>query len=503
LRQHSRHLIFSLSTLLTATSWAANARAFEAEVESSTVTQTYALSSPWGSPNIKRSRFLETLALGVYHLEGDKTEPGGPEIFVKVRMRVDADLGMQQDEYTYDATSNRFVPGLTNAPVDLMYGYVEGRNLAHGYLGFRLGRQYVADSLGWWAFDGGMIHLTTPFFVQAEVYGGLEERGGLPLSTPRFERNGIWRGDRGKFELGFYPQFQSASIAPAYGFAIESAGVSFLHGRFDYRKVYNRGASVIAMLPDPAATEPEPPITGTRVSSERLGYAMDASAANVGGVKGGLVYDLYNAFFSAWYAGADWFGPAGLTIGADYDYFRPTFDADSIFNFFAHSPMRTITGRIDWTASEHFSVAASGGIRTFYTYGDPTTFATANNPSTEPVALNDTLGNLAARYRWASGNAGIRSLMEQGDRGKRRGGELYAEKQLLGRRWSVHGRTSVYDWQDNLRPDRAATSFAYVLGGGFQPSEVVSAGVEWEHDMNRLVGQRYRILAFLNLRVGK
>jgi hypothetical protein len=117
--------------------------------------------------------------------------------------------------------------------------------------------------------------------------------------------------------------------------------------------------------------------------------------------------------------------------------------------------------------------------------------------------MNDLIGNLSARLRWATGNGGFRGLLEQGDRGQRRGGELYAEKGFMGGRWSIHGRTSVYDWDDNLRPDRAATSFAYVLGGGFRPSEVMQAMLEWEHDMDRLVGQRYRILAVLNLKVGK
>jgi hypothetical protein len=475
------------------------AHAFETEVESTTASQTYAFSSPWAAP-IKRSRLLETLALGVYHLEGDKTPPGGPEIFVKLRMRIDLDLGMKPEEYTYSPTSPQFVPGLQNAPVDLMYGYVEGRNLARGYLGFRLGRQYVADALGWWAFDGGLVRLTTPFFVQAEVYGGLEERGGLPLSTPRFEQNGNWRGDRKGFDPNVYPQFQNASIAPAYGFALESSGVSFIHGRFDYRKVMNKGESVVAQFADPVTGTYET-VNQTRTSSERLGYAMDASAADVGGLKGGLVYDLYNARFSSWYAGADWFAPARITVGADYDYFYPTFDADSIFNFFVHNPIRTITGRVAWNATDAIDVAASGGLRTFYTDGDPATYEA--NPAGDTVALNDTLGNLSARYRWAGGVTGFRGLLEQGDRGRRRGGELYGERYFMAGRWSINGRTSVYDWDDKLRPDRGATSFAYVLGGGFQPSPVLGARVEWEHDMDRLVGQRYRILAMLNLRIGQ
>ncbi|MEJ1960378.1 MAG: hypothetical protein WDO56_02010 [Gammaproteobacteria bacterium] len=63
---------------------------------------------------------------------------------------------------------------------------------------------------------------------------------------------------------------------------------------------------------------------------------------------------------------------------------------------------------------------------------------------------------------------------------------------------------SLYDWDDALRSDRSATSFSYVLGGGVAPDFMGFSrgrlGLEWEHTMNHLVGQRYRVLATLNFR---
>src|SRR5258707_585575 len=79
-----------------------------------------------------------------------------------------------------------------------------------------------------------------------EAYGGLEQRGGLPLSTPRFERDGIWRGDRTGFDPALDPSFQPANIAPAFGVALESAGVTWLHGRVTYRRAYNTGSVAVA-----------------------------------------------------------------------------------------------------------------------------------------------------------------------------------------------------------------------------------------------------------------
>ena len=73
----------------------------------------------------------------------------------------------------------------------------------------------------------------------------------------------------------------------------------------------------------------------------------------------------------------------------------------------------------------------------------------------------------------------------------------------MARRWSASARVSLYNWKDALRPDRDATSFQYVLGAAFRPSDVATGRIEWEHDMNALVGQRFRILALLDITVNK
>jgi hypothetical protein len=110
---------------------------------------------------------------------------------------------------------------------------------------------------------------------------------------------------------------------------------------------------------------------------------------------------------------------------------------------------------------------------------------------------------LSARYRFTNTVLRARGTFERGDGGRRQGGDLSGERRFMGGRWTASARVSLFDWKDNLRADRDATSFAYVLGGGFRPSPVLEALLEWEHDMNRLVGQRYRLLAIVNLAVTK
>ncbi len=539
----------------------APALATEFEVTGDTAVQGYEVVSPWGDVTLDRRRFMQTVGLGVYNLQG-QYHPGEADYRVVMSLRIDADFGInarlpaaQAGGETNFATAAgngvRFIPGLQEAPVDLMYGYVEGRNLAHGLFGFRVGRQYMTDILGWWAFDGALVRVTTPYFVQVEAYGGLEERGGLPLSTSRFERQGVWRGSHDGYDQGNgtpsltqYPSFLDAAPAPAYGVVVESHGPSWIHGRFSYRHVYNTGSVLTTQFPEPAGGGFRS-VSGLRTSQERLGWTGDVSKADLGQLKGGFSYDLYNQIVASYFAGAEaWLGRGKrVTVGADADYFVPTFDGDSIFNWFTHGPLTTLTGRVAGRVTKRFDVTASGGARLWWAQGDPSTGpntgglskfgfgecsaelgrsnlcqlgqvaidpsgtavqqylgSSANRATTTTV---DAVGNLNGRYRFASGDVALKGMVETGARGSREGADVSGEKRWDGGRFTTGARVSLYGWADPTRPDRDATSFGYVLTGGFRPFSVAKLRLEWEQDMNRLVGQRYRVMAVLNVRVLK
>ncbi len=212
---------------------AGRASAVDGEVTSDTTTQFYDVRSPNGTPILLRSRLTTTLGIAAYDLVDRSAEPGQelkPDLTFRARMRYDADFAADPNEET-PTQASRFVPGFTRSAVDLMYAYVEGRRFVKGLIGFKLGRQYVTDALGWWSFDGGLLRVTTPAYFAVEGYGGLEVRGGMPLSgsTGRWEADGVWRGDRSGMDPTQYPSFQQADVAPAMGFALETTGVSWLH----------------------------------------------------------------------------------------------------------------------------------------------------------------------------------------------------------------------------------------------------------------------------------
>jgi hypothetical protein len=64
-------------------------------------------------------------------------------------------------------------------------------------------------------------------------------------------------------------------------------------------------------------------------------------------------------------------------------------------------------------------------------------------------------------------------------------------------------RVGVWQWDDKLRPDRDSVDFSYVLGLGYRFAERAQASVEWQHDINSLVGQRFRLLLWLTVAVTK
>lgn len=482
---------------------AREARALQTEIDATLDAQFYSLASPYGSPLVQRRRYTQTLALNLYDIQADR-RPLGPTLSFKSRLRLDSDFGQRPEERNPDSAS--YIPGLVEAPVDVMYAYLEGQRYMDGYLGFRIGRQYVVDSLGFWSFDGAEVMITTPAYLALEAYAGFEQRGGLPmLSTSRFEAGGVSRGDRSGLGFGQSPSFlQQSKLAPAYGFAIETSGLQFLRSRFTYRKVINRDAVLVSPFLDPSGGLAY--ALGDRTSSERLGYSLRVDKSDLGAMLGSIVYDLYVQRVSQYNAGLDWFASNRAVVGASLDYFLPTFDADSIFNWFAHRGTTSGTLRADLAFSREFELAASGGVRMFTTEGDPATYAASSAPNLDQVSRTfNYLGTFGGRYRFWDGTLALNTMAETGDAGHRYGGDVTGRKQFDGGYYDSLAMLSLYDWEDALRPDRGATSFSYVLGGGVNPNFLSFSkgrlGVEWEHTMNHLVGQRFRMLATLNFSV--
>ncbi len=512
--------------LFTALAAESSARAADVEVTSDTSSQFYDVRSPTGQTVLMRRRLTSTLGVGAYNLlDTPLGDTNAPQLDVRVRLRYDADYGVSCAESSTPPSSagcpsasyGSFVPGAAQSGVDLMYFYLEGRRLFSGILGFKLGRQYQTDVLGWWSFDGFELSATLPVYLKAEVYGGFEQRGGLPLSTARFEADGVWRGDRTNFAPSAYADFQPSAIAPAIGVALETTGVTWIHGRLSYRHVYDTGSSNVTEFASGFYTPAQYGagtgiFLGMRTSSDRLGYAVDTSFSGVGGLKAGIIYDFYRAEVTTGYANLDAYLGTKVTVGLDYDYYVPSFDADSIWNFFAAEPHNDFGLRGSVDVDKKLSVAANAHARMFtvqtaeFTDGGTPFVGYSPGYSNPYFPSNghpfDEGGDISARWRTDETKLGLNARGDFGDEGDRVGADASAQH-VFESRYVLAGRVGVWSWDDKLQPDRSTTSVQGVASLGYRFMPRSEGSVEGECDDNRIAGVRFRLMLQLSLGLTK
>lgn len=501
-----------------------SARASDAEVTSDTSAQFYDVRSPTGQTVLMRRRLTSTLGVGEYNiLDGSPADPSAPQLDFRARLRYDADYGVSAEESSVPPSGGCspaygcYVPGVAQNGVDLMYAYFEGRRFFKGLLGFKVGRQYQTDVLGWWSFDGGELSVTLPAYVKGEVYAGFEQRGGLPLSTSRFEADGVWRGDRNDLarspESSAYPAFQPSAIAPAIGVALETTGVTWIHGRLSYRRVYDTGSSNVTEFASglyaPAQYGQGSGIfPGMRTSSDRLGYAVDSSLSGIGGVKAGIIYDFYRSEVTSAYANLDAYFGTKVTVGLDYDYYVPSFDADSIWNFFAGEPHNDFGLRGTVDVDKKLSVAANAHARMFtvqtaeFTDGAPASGGAAYASFPSNGHPFDEGGDLSARWRTEETKLGLNARGDFGDEGDRVGADASAQH-VFESRYVLAGRVGVWTWDDKLQPDRSTTSVQGVASVGYRFMPRSQGSIEGECDDNRIAGVRFRLMLQLSLGLTK
>ena len=470
------------------------AEAINLEVNGGLDAQFYVVQRPFQDEPIRVRRFTETLGFLVYDLL-EREDAESPVLNVTARLRVDSDFGVRAQEVDPEDLSE-FVPGLHRTRLDVMYAYVEGRNYLGGVLDFRLGRQQLVDPSGWWSFDGGWVQLATPFYVAAQVYGGLEERGNFPWSVSRYEANGVYRGDRTGMSSTEWPSFlKESKIAPAYGFAVKTLGLSWLTASAGYRKVLDRDTVVTSPFMNSDGSFDT--TSGSRVSTEHVTAGFNVTEPDVGAVSADLDYDLYTANIGATDVELDWFAAPGTVLGASYGYYRPDFDGDSIFNWFAHEGMTTWLGHVRWQWQRRVEFDVSGGAKLFRSLTQPENETDDENTET----LTDGLVSVATRSWVGATELGAWGMAELGDRGKQAGINFSATHLFQAGRYDLTGLVSFYKWSDAYREENNAASFSYVLVGGFRLMRSTRVGIQWQQAMNHLVGQQFRLLASVRVRV--
>ena len=440
------------------------AAAYDFTIDAKTALQVYEIAGPGGAPSYARRRILQTLRLGAYDFIAPARD--APRLSIVLALRLDSDFGVGASERDTDAIHTAYVPGLIAHDVDLTYGWIDGHGFLRGWLDFRAGRQFVVDALGWSSFDGGLVRVQTPFWVRVEGYGGLEVRGAMPLSPSTFELDGTQRVPRAGLDPSEYPTIEVPALAPLWGVALETTGIMWVHGRASFREVQSEG----------------------RIQERRLGYSASVTPIEPLTARGSFVWDLHVGLVSEVTGGFEIQVLDPLVLGAEFVHFTPTFDGDSIWNFFPVEPMNDARLRAQVRIAEGLEASALGFARLFSAEGDLTGADVVTDAGgSASVRGFNRVAEVQARLHGSDGWGGLRL-----------GVDAWAHRSLWNDRLAASLRLSLWRWKTREQGDQ--TAFATVLGGEYHFSRPAKLLVEVEHDVDKLVGQRFRILGMLDLR---
>lgn len=444
----------------------AAAHAYDFTIDAQTALQVYDIAGPGGVPTVSRRRFLQTLRLGAYDFIAPAR--GAPRLSVVLALRLDSDFAIGADEVDTDEVGTRYVPGLVPHDVDLTYGWIDGQGFLGGWLDFRVGRQFVIDPLGWSAFDGALVRVQSPFWVRLEGYGGLEVRGGMPLSPSTFELDGTQRLPRGGLDPADYPAIDEPAFAPLWGVALETNGIMWVHGRASFREVQSEG----------------------RIQERRFGYSATVTPFEPVTARAALVWDLHLGFVSEVNGGVEVQVARPLVVGAEYVHFTPTFDGDSIWNFFPVEPMNDARLRAVVQLADGLEASALGFVR----------LLSAQDADAQTDTVTDAGGSASVRGSNRVGEVQARLHGSEGFGGLRLGADGWAMRRLWNDRLAATLRVSLWRWGKGSDEDTEGTAFAYVVGGEYRFSRPAKVMVELEHDIDGQVGHRFRLLGLLDLR---
>jgi hypothetical protein len=419
---------------------------------------------------LNRRRVSQLLGLRIFNLLEDGRQAfgatgGRPPALLTIHalMRFDTDFG----GYIYPRYE---VPELENNQLDLMLGALEGRNLLGGWIDFTLGRQFDAELMDLFAFDGLRVRVNSPWHLFVESHVGVQIARAHPFSAAVFETDGT-SGDP-----------SSEAWSPTFGVA---AGVEDLRGlgvRVAYRGTASKAEPGLVSDGD----EGEESIWG--VDQELVFVSMDYVVPVLGTRPlFGLRHNLLTGQLDDVQAAViQQLGRHHLHL--EYLHSRPHFDGDSIFNIFATEPFNEIAARYSVRPLEPLELSARVGYRRFWRD------EAENADDWRADALSTGAG---ARWRTPRLFAELDLYYLGGVEGATYGGDVAGSWSIL--RWlGVDGRISLVrfnesGWRDGL------LNFGFQLGGKLRLFRGVNVQMVLEDNISRLYRSALRLLAVLDL----
>ncbi|WP_236605917.1 hypothetical protein [Sandaracinus amylolyticus] len=446
-----------------------SARALDVELDSDASFQVYEVRAPGTTTFLARRRFTSNLGLRLVQPLG-APEPDGRQIRLSasVRLRLYHDFGedcLVGGELCVRAYDREMTGGwqpLTSPSlIDLPMLWVAIDGLPLG-IAARVGRQLEVDPIGFVRFDGVSARIAPWPWISAEAFAGLMVRGTSLLGTPAFEPQGEMRVDRSDVDATVAPWTDPGIDTWVVGARVRGGPGEWLQLGAGVRHAWEDDGTVLSRLSLSATSQPIP-----LLRMEAIGV-LDLLDITVIDALGAI--ELREGIWSA---------------RASIERHVPRFDPGTIWAWFQTAPIDE--ARLGGSVRLSDDVELGGALRGRH--------ADLGAPWGEDY---DAGVEGWARARIERIDAGLSGFAWSGSLGPVAGVSIDARRRLIPE-IALGLHVSVWHFDDPLRQDLYGTVVSESIDAIFDLTEQASILVELQHAASRVVGNRFRLIAWLRV----
>jgi hypothetical protein len=465
------------------------ASGYEVIVSTDLIGQGYQLRDATGRV-LNRRRLDAYLRLYVYDILPEPEDPDErrkphPQMYWASVVRLEADFGSYAGADADDLGVLR--EEMPSRPAfRVLFGYLGVTGLARGWLELKAGRQFYWDTMDAYQYDGVLATVNTPWYVKLEVFAGSRVNGTLPIDAPILMLDGT------------SPTESPLRWAPAYGVAVATRRLGFLHARLSYRSTFSvldepEEESPIYLRPDQSMPDS---LQRWATAEEKL--AAWASAELWGRrfmPFAGVAYSILTHKLARALIGFR----AKLgdhVFGAEYARHEPTFDGDSIFNIFNTEPFTEARAVYELTVGRFWSGYARASLR-IYRGGDP---EASTDEERKDLSWQNPGGGVGARYSGQNVWARADWYWQEGYGGRTLGFDAWARHDVGVAGLSWEGRMTIAYWNDDLQESLQGVTAGVALGGSWRFHQRMAVHLLVEENFGEFYKSDLRIYGILQVR---
>lgn len=451
------------------------ARALDVELDADASFQVYEVRAPGTSTFLTRRRLTSNLGLRLVEPLGDPAPDGRRvRLSVGLRLRLYHDFGddclvgrelcvraQDRDEpATWQPLSS---PSLIDLP--MVWIAVDGLPLG---IAARVGRQLEVDPIGFVRFDGISARVAPWSWISVEAMFGLMVRGTSLVGTPQFELQGTMRVDRGEADPSVAPWTDPGASTWVVGARVRGGPGEWLQLGASVRHAWEESGTVLTRLGLSATSQPIPLVRAEAIAVFDL---LDSSSSSSGA--------LIDALGAVELREGPW------SVRASVERHVPRFDPGSIWAWFRVAPIDQ--ARLGGSLRVSDDVELGGGL----------------------LGRRAELGDQRAEDLDAGLDAWLSAKLERiqtritgfvwsGALGPVAGVSIDGRRQLIPE-LAIGAHVSVWHFDDPLQPELYGTVVSESIDGIVTITEQASIVIELMHANSRVVGNRFRLIAWLRV----